>query len=60
MQFRGPDVASTMWAFAQEYAIKVIVIGKSRRPWFRRLTRGSLLDHLMRITKGIDIYIIDV
>jgi two-component system sensor histidine kinase KdpD len=60
MQFKGPDVGNTMWAFAQEYAIKVIVIGKSRRPWFQRLTRGSLLDHLMRITKDIDIYIIDV
>jgi two-component system sensor histidine kinase KdpD len=60
MTFRGPDVASTMWAFAQEYAIKVIVIGKSRRPWYRRLTRGSVLDQLMRITTDIDIYIIDV
>ena len=38
MTFRGPDIASTMWAFAQEYAIKVIVIGKSRQPWYRRLT----------------------
>jgi len=60
LQFRGPDVASSMWAFAQEYAIKVIVIGKSRRPWYRRLTQGSLLDQLMKITKDIDIYIIDV
>jgi len=60
MTFRGPDIASTMWAFAQEYAIKVIVIGKSRRPWFRRLTQGSLLDQLMRITKDVDVYIIDV
>ena len=60
MQFRGPDVASTMWAFAQEYAIKVIVIGKSRRPWYRRLTRSSILEGLMKITNDIDIYIIDV
>jgi two-component system sensor histidine kinase KdpD len=60
MQFRGPDVASTMWAFAQEYAIKVIVIGKSRQPWYRRLTRTSILERLMKITNDIDIYIIDV
>ena len=60
MQFRGPDVASTMWAFAQEYAIKVIVIGKSRQPWYRRLTRSSILERLMKITNDIDIYIIDV
>ena len=60
MQFRGPNVASTMWAFAQEYAIKVIVIGKSRQPWYRRLTRTSILERLMKITNDIDIYIIDV
>ena len=60
MTFRGPDVASTMWAFAQEYAIKVIVIGKSRQPWYRRLTRSSILERLMKITNDIDIYIIDV
>ena len=60
MTFRGPDVASTMWAFAQEYAIKVMVIGKSRQPWYRRLTRSSILEGLMKITNDIDIYIIDV
>ena len=60
MKFRGPDIASTMWAFAQEYAIKVIVIGKSRQPWYRRLTRSSILEGLMKITNDIDIYIIDV
>ncbi|MGZ3381953.1 MAG: sensor protein KdpD [Isosphaeraceae bacterium] len=60
MTFRGPDIASTMWAFAQEYAIKVIVIGKSRQPWYRRLTRSSILEGLMKITNDIDIYIIDV
>ncbi|MGZ3414105.1 MAG: universal stress protein [Isosphaeraceae bacterium] len=60
MTFRGPDIASTMWAFAQEYAIKVIVIGKSRQPWYRRLTRSSILEGLMKITNDIDIYIMDV
>jgi len=60
MTFRGPDVASTLWAFAQEYAIKVVVIGKSRQPWLRRLTHSSILDRLMRVTKDMDIIIVDV
>jgi two-component system sensor histidine kinase KdpD len=60
MHARGPDIASMMWAWAQEYAIKVIVIGKSRQPWYRRLTRTSILDRLMKITNDIDIYVIDV
>jgi two-component system, OmpR family, sensor histidine kinase KdpD len=60
MQFRGPDVATTMWAFAQEYAIKVIVMGKSRQPWHRRLTSNSILDRIMRISHDVDIMIVDV
>jgi two-component system sensor histidine kinase KdpD len=60
MTFRGPDVASTMWAFAQEYAIKFLVMGKSRQPWLRRLTRTSILDRLMRISNDMDIIIVDV
>jgi two-component system, OmpR family, sensor histidine kinase KdpD len=60
MQFRGPDVATTMWAFAQEYAIKVIVMGKSRQPWHRRLTRNSILDRIMRISHDVDIMVVDV
>jgi two-component system sensor histidine kinase KdpD len=60
MQMRGPDVAHTMWAFAQEYAIKVIVIGKSRQPWALRLFRRSIVEELMRITSEVDILIVDV
>ena len=60
MTFRGPDVATTMWAFAQEYAIKVIVMGKSRQPWHRRITKNSILDRIMRISHDVDIMIVDV
>ena len=60
MTFRGPDVASTMLAFAREYAIKIIVVGKSRQPWFRRLFSRTILEQLEREAEGIDILIADV
>jgi two-component system sensor histidine kinase KdpD len=60
MTFRGQDVASTILAFAREYAIKIIVVGKSRRPWYRRLWYGSILDRLERQAQGLDILIADV
>ena len=44
MTFRGRDVASTMAAFAREYGIKIIIMGKSRRPWHRRLMGGSIFE----------------
>ncbi len=60
MTFRGKDVASTILSFAHEYAIKIIVVGKSRQPWHRRLWHGSILEHLERHAEGLDILIADV
>ena len=59
MTFRGQDIASTILSFAHEYAIKIIVVGKSRQPWYKRL-HGSILDHLARQASGFDILIADV
>jgi two-component system sensor histidine kinase KdpD len=59
MTFRGPDVASTMLAFAREYAIKIIVVGKSRQPWYKQIN-GSILHRLERLAEDVDILIADV
>jgi two-component system sensor histidine kinase KdpD len=60
MTFRGPDVASTILAFAHEYEIRVIVMGRTHRPWLQRLVNRSILDRLLRRSVGIDIMIVDV
>jgi two-component system, OmpR family, sensor histidine kinase KdpD len=60
MTFRGQDVASTILAFAREYAIKIIVVGKSMQPWYKRLRHGSILERLARESEGFDILIADV
>jgi two-component system, OmpR family, sensor histidine kinase KdpD len=60
MTFRGHDVASTILAFAREYAIKIIVVGKSRQPWYKRIPYGSILERLERNSEGFDILIAEV
>jgi two-component system sensor histidine kinase KdpD len=60
MTFRGADVASTMLAFAREYEIRVIVMGRSHRSWLGRLLGRSILDRLLRDSEGIDVVIADV
>ena len=60
MTFRGPDVVRTILAFAREYSIRVIVMGKSRQPWYHRLLHGSILDRLLRHAEGIDVVIVSV
>jgi two-component system, OmpR family, sensor histidine kinase KdpD len=59
MTFRGQDIASTILAFAREYAIKIIVVGKSQKPWYKQL-HGSILNRLEREVEGFDIVIADV
>ena len=60
MTFRGPDVATTMVSFAREYAIKIIVMGKTRQPRYRRFWRPSILEGLEHRAEGLDILIADV
>ncbi|MFO0906935.1 MAG: universal stress protein [Isosphaeraceae bacterium] len=60
MTFRGRDVVSTILAFATEYQIKLIVMGKSRQRRFQRLFRTPILTRLAREAEGIDILIVDV
>ncbi|HWE37065.1 MAG TPA: universal stress protein [Isosphaeraceae bacterium] len=60
MTFKGPDVVRTILAFAREYEIRVIVMGKSHRPWHRRLFGGSILDRLVHEATGVDVMIVDV
>jgi two-component system sensor histidine kinase KdpD len=60
MTFRGPDVVRTILAFAREYSIRVIVMGKSRQPWYHRLLHGSIVARLLREVDGIDVMIVSV
>ncbi len=60
MTFRGRDVAGTIAAFAQEYLIKVLVMGKTRQPWYRRLRSGSILEQVLGRARGVDVMVVDL
>ncbi|WP_406700256.1 universal stress protein [Singulisphaera sp. Ch08] len=60
MTFRGKDVASTITAFAREYGIKVIVMGKSNQPWHRRFMHGSIFEQILNQSEGVDVMVVDV
>jgi two-component system sensor histidine kinase KdpD len=48
LQFSGADVAGAVAGFAREYGITHIVLGRSRRPWYRRWLGPSILDRVVR------------
>ena len=56
---KGTDVVSTIATFAKEYAITHIIMGRTQRPWYRRLFRHSILDRLMQTVRGITVIVVD-
>ncbi len=58
MTFKGSDVVSTVAAFANEYGITHIVLGRTRRSWFRRLMGQSVLDGLLHAIPHVDVIVV--
>jgi two-component system sensor histidine kinase KdpD len=58
-QFKGEDVVSTIAAFAREYGITHIMIGRTLRPWYRRWFGQSLIDRLQQAVRGVDLTVVD-
>lgn len=59
LRFKGPDLPSAVATFVGEYGITHVVVGRSMRPWYRRLFGPSALDRLLRAVPGVDIVVVD-
>ena len=51
----GQSIAEEMLAYARAHNVTRIVVGKTRRPRWRELLQGSLLDALVRRSGGIEV-----
>jgi two-component system, OmpR family, sensor histidine kinase KdpD len=60
MNYAGKDFAGAVAAFVREYGITHIVMGRSRRPWYRRWFGQSVLDQLLRAVRGVDVMVVDI
>jgi two-component system sensor histidine kinase KdpD len=58
MTFKGSDVVSTAAAFATEYGITHIVIGRTQRPWYSRLLGQSVLEGLVAALPHVDVIVV--
>jgi two-component system sensor histidine kinase KdpD len=54
----GADVAEELLTFAHEHGVGVIIVGRSRRSWIHRLTKGSVVSELVNNKYGIDVLIV--
>jgi two-component system sensor histidine kinase KdpD len=59
MTFKGEDVVDTIAAFVKEYGITHLVLGRTRRPWYRRWFGQSILDRLLQTVHGVDVVVVD-
>jgi two-component system sensor histidine kinase KdpD len=57
--YAGPDFATAVANFVQEYGITHIILGRTQRPWYRRWFGQSPLDCLLRKVRGVDVVIVD-
>lgn len=55
---QGKDVVDVLLSFAREKQITQIVLGQGRASRWEEVTRGSLLDRLLRRAKDIDVIIV--
>ena len=57
VKLTGTDVAATLLKFASEKGVTVILTGQSRRPWYQRPFRGSVVAQLVKNTQGLDVLV---
>lgn len=60
MQFTGPTFEAAVAAFAAEYRITHIVLGRSQRPWYQRWFSHSPLTRLLATIPQVDVTLVDV
>lgn len=58
MQFSGTSVAGAIAAFAREYGITHIVLGRSVRSWYARLLGPSVLEAVLRGVPEADVIVV--
>lgn len=58
LPFAGADFAQAVGAFVREYGITHVLVGRSRRPWYRRWFGQSPLDRLLQAVPGVDVLVV--
>ncbi len=55
----APVIADAVVAFARDHNVTKIIVGKPLRPRWVDLLRGSVVDHIIRQSGQVDVYVIN-
>ncbi|WP_236199670.1 sensor histidine kinase [Pseudomonas pseudonitroreducens] len=59
VELRGGEVARTLVEHAKERRATLLLVGRSRQRWYRRLFGGGLAARLLRLGDGLEISVLD-
>lgn len=58
VKLEGTDVADALCAFAAERGVTLLIIGQSKRSRLHRMTKGSVVDKLVKNAHGLDVLVV--
>lgn len=59
-KIQSEDIAGALLTFAREKKVTLIIVGQSRLTWWRRMTRGPVIDRLANNHDGIDVLVVSL
>jgi two-component system sensor histidine kinase KdpD len=59
MKLEDADVAGALRRFAREHGVALVILGASRRTWWHRLSRRSVVDAMIAEPGGLDVLVVD-
>ncbi len=59
-KIQSEDIAGALLRFAREKKVTLIIVGQSRLGWWRRMTRGPVIDRLANNHDGIDVLVVSL
>ena len=60
VRLQSNDVVDALLDFACTHGVSHIVIGRSERPWWRRILRPAKIYRLLQETRGTDVQIVSL
>jgi two-component system, OmpR family, sensor histidine kinase KdpD len=58
VRLKAKDPVLALLDFARSHGVATILVGRSRRSWWRRALRSSPLERLLRAAEDIDLYVV--
>jgi two-component system sensor histidine kinase KdpD len=60
VRLHGRDPVAALLDFARSHAVGHVVIGRSRRPWWRRLLVRDLVGRIVREADDLDVHVVSL